>query len=119
MTDIICDFCSSPDVRWSFAARSFTTHKDFIGTRTMRDGTADIKAVGITFGSDGNWAACPACHALIASGERYKLARRSAKRFLKAHPIPMSLSNATDMMRTLHDEFWSNREGGEPTRVEP
>lgn len=89
--DPICDFCSSPDVRWRYPARDFVI--------SALEGA----------GSEGGWAACPACHALIERGLRDKLTERSARRFARKHGIPVKA--VKPQLRKLHDQFWANREG--------
>lgn len=97
----ICDFCSSPDVKWAFPAR------DFIRTAPLTE-----KAL-MTAGMRGGWAACPACHALILRGARDRLAHRSAKRYKRLHPDAASvpLGRIEKHIRGLHDDFWANRQG--------
>jgi hypothetical protein len=107
----ICDFCSSPDVRWAFPTRDFTT-KAQPTRRTFIEATMY-----------GGWAACPACHALILRGDRIRLARRSAKRMQRLHGIRVPLKLIEAQLRVLHDDFWANREGApipaDPTSPDP
>lgn len=86
---VICDFCGSPDPKWSFPARDFHLGAD----RVSADG----------------WAACPACHALVLRGDRDKLAMRSAKRIARAHRLP--LHGIPAQVRAMQDDFWANRLG--------
>ena len=101
MTAAICDFCSSPDVRWAFPARDFSTVIAGVSAKEVR--TASLNSAG-------GWAACPACHALILRGDRDRLARRSAKRLIRQHP-EMSMRMVLAACRRIHDDFWSQREG--------
>lgn len=108
----ICDFCSSPNVRWTFPCREHTTAEHVDTVLQRRDGSLDVERMDIERVVAGGWAACPACHALVIRGEREKLARRSAKRMIRKHPdVPMLLGNVTVHCRRLQDAFWANRTG--------
>lgn len=108
----ICDFCSSPDVRWTFPCRGHTAADNLDAVLQHRDGSVSVESMEVTRIADGGWAACSACHALIQRGDRVRLARRSAKRMIRDHPdIPMVLDNAIGHVRRLQDAFWANREG--------
>lgn len=109
----ICDFCSSPDVRWTFPCREHTSKPEHVEALIQRrDASLSVKRMDITATSFGGWAACSACHALIQRGDRERLARRSAKRMIRDHPdIPMLLGNVTVHVRRRQDAFWANREG--------
>ena len=91
----VCDFCSSPDVHWRYPARDFPIQS--------------LKIPGPQHGSEGGWAACNVCHALIERGLRDKLAKRSAVKFSRKFGVPAKL--IVNDLRKLHDEFWTNREG--------
>lgn len=82
---IICDFCASPDVRWSYPARDF-----------------DVPEAYST--SVGPWAACPICHALIARGDRRALLRRSAD----TGGIGL---RGVKVLQRIHHGFFTHREG--------
>lgn len=97
----ICDFCSSPDVQWSYPARDFEVTGIPLARRA---------------GSSGGWAACPVCHVLIERGDRVRLAHRSAKRMARRYGV--SVNSIERELRSLHDQFWASREGP-PTRYEP
>lgn len=107
----ICDFCSSPDPQWDYPCRDFVQN-EIIELPHQR--------FSIEAHSDGEWAACPACHALIERGDRVRLAKRSAKRLLKRVDPEIarvwSLKNATEHTRHIHDGFWRHREG-QPERI--
>jgi hypothetical protein len=100
---MICDFCSSPDVRWRYPARDFT--RSVMGV--------------VDAGSRGDWAACDACHRLIRLSLRDKLVERCLKRY----PLYAALSktekiSARRELRAIHDDFWASREGApEPLEV--
>lgn len=103
MTEPMCDFCSSPDVRWAFPSRDFSLE-------------VPVKPrLSLDWGSHGSWAACPACHAIIVRSDRERLAVRAAKRSIRraareGDPAP-PLSTLLSVIRRLHDKFWSNRNG--------
>lgn len=106
MTEDICDFCSSTPVRWSFPARDLSARKI--------PGVPD-------FNSEGAWAACEPCAALIRACDRDGLAERATEQFVKKYggrDIPRALPRALLLaeLRDLFDRFWSNREGT-PTPV--
>jgi hypothetical protein len=108
----ICDFCSSPDVRWSYPCRDHNRQAHAEALIQRPDGSLRVEEMDIEGFSHGGWAACSACHALIQRGDRDRLARRSAKRMIRNNPdIPLVLSNATEHVRRLHDQFWANRDG--------
>lgn len=112
----ICDFCSSPDVHWSFPCRDHKRETEHIASLVQsRDGSLRVEEMTLDGWQHGGWAACNPCHALILRGDRDRLAKRSAKRMMRKHPdMGFILSNLTAHVRRLHDQFWSNREG-EPT----
>lgn len=109
----ICDFCSSPDVHWSFPARDFVRNREVRGMALhTAPALIEFSEGSFTHGSHGGWAACNVCHRLIVRGDRVKLTRRSAKAILRKHPdARMSLANAITLIRPLHDDFWRNRQG--------
>lgn len=100
---MICDFCSSPDVRWRYPARDFT--RSVMGV--------------VDAGSRGDWAACNACHRLIRRNLRDDLVERC----LQHYPIYAVLSEpakaaARRELRAIQDDFWASREGApEPLEV--
>jgi hypothetical protein len=72
MAEPICDFCSSPEVAWSYECPTFTP----------------IAMPGVFVGeSIGDWAACESCAAKIEDGEWEQLAVTSANTFKQAHPM--------------------------------
>ena len=87
---MICDFCSSPDVVWSYPAKDFEAPMD-IGARCA-----------------GSWLACEVCHELIERRDRGALAERS----LTApgmRTIPPDA--AMNFARRLHALFLGHRTG--------
>lgn len=105
----VCDFCSSPAVRWAYPARD----------SVVTDLTARLHAEGMPgAGSEGGWAACDTCHALIERTDRQGLVLRAARKFAKRYDVPAKL--LLPDLRKLHDQFWSNREGAPtPYREDP
>lgn len=95
--DLVCDFCSEPEVKWSYPAK-------------------DIASEELHWGSRGDWAACEICHALIEKGERDKLAERSMQNFIRFNPEfasePAEIrKEVADGIRMLHDIFFLARTG--------
>jgi hypothetical protein len=96
--DIVCDFCSTPEVKWMYPAD-------------------DIAVDALQWGSRGEWAACDTCHALIESSERDKLAEHSLSNFIKFNP-EMPVASDSEMrreiakgIRALHEAFFLARIG--------
>jgi len=122
---IQCDFCTSPNTTWAYPCRDFKAKPE---TATALIETADglhTTSAVLDLYSGGGWAACPVCHLLIQSGSRDRLARRSAKKLVRAMATDgrmaagaLSLSQATAHTRRLHDQFWTNREGP-PVPIDP
>lgn len=79
---LICDFCSAPEVKWSYPCKSF----DFITN---------------IISSEGDWAACDKCHFLIEN----KLNQTLAENAIGDTGLPLT------MMLQLHDMFRTNRIG--------
>ena len=107
----VCDFCSAPDVQWSYPARDFIVREEGL---VVGIGESELTAKEFILdqGSHGGWAACPACSALVERGDRERLARRSAKRLIRTHPeLGLSLRQVLPDVRRRHDDFWANREG--------
>ena len=99
-----CDFCSSHATEWAYPARNF-----------IADVLADPQGIFTAYGtvilsSNGHWAACDQCHALIEAGQRADLAHRSAALFAAAHPeIPAE--ELASWFHKLHSQFFDNRRG--------
>jgi hypothetical protein len=92
-TVIICDFCCSPEVLWSYPAANFHVE-------------------GAPLASEGGWAACHDCAVLIEADDREGLAQRalsSAPKFMRERCLPF--------MRALHAQFFQARRG--PARPAP
>jgi hypothetical protein len=98
---IVCDFCSSPDVRWAYPAQTFTVEVLAAGHPY-----APPEACEVWLGSDAGWAACDGCHALIEKSDRGALMERSMTQ-LGFPPGPMFQGT----LREIHDLFFENRTG--------
>jgi hypothetical protein len=85
---MICDFCSSPDPVWRGPAISFPVF--------------EAKSA-----SEGAWAACDTCAALINAGDRMGLARRSAETFSAKYSVPFDMTPFLE----LHAMFFEHRCG--------
>jgi hypothetical protein len=74
--------------------------------------------------SDTDWAACDECKELIVAGKRDELVDRAltsphSQWVQYAKTLPRTeRRKLRQMVRTLHDTFWKNREGP-PTEVTP
>lgn len=99
-----CDFCSAQPVKWRYPARAHVM------------GTVKLPGIHFEGRSPDDWAACQACHILIAQGERERLAVRSARRFARLHGG--KVTQHVKHIRQVHDNFWAAREGApEPIEV--
>lgn len=101
-SNLRCDFCSTPGPFWRYPARSFVSYC----------------APNIAGESVGDWAACEACHVLIESGDRHKLAQRSLDELLLKHPEASEAVNFLywDLFE-LQAKFFEHRTG-EPSPIE-
>jgi hypothetical protein len=112
-----CDFCDSRDVQWVFPCRDHRGGAEIAEAVIVQaDDSSSVKRMSISAVLTGDWAACPACHALILRGDRQRLARRAAKRIKAKYaamtpPIIMPLNNLTAHIRRRQDDFWANRQG--------
>jgi hypothetical protein len=112
----VCDFCSSPDVHWTFPALDFISRERKLTAMAIGidQPGIDLQHVNLQSGSRGGWTACNVCAALIRRGDRERLVRRSAKREQRRQRergAIMSLANLIDLIRPLQDQFWENRQG--------
>lgn len=96
---IVCDFCSSPDVVWSYPARDF-------GLATAHADTGEVVPGISIIASGGAWAACECCAKLIEADDRGALMER-ALTTLGLPPIPAMQIG----MREIHDAFFTCRTG--------
>jgi len=104
--DEICDFCSSPEIRWRFPCESFE----------YPAGPGFEKT-----GSHGDWAACQMCHNFIVSGDWDALADHTLETLLVKHPEFKMLTGdelqiVRRMMFQLHKRFKTHRMG-DPLRI--
>lgn len=106
----VCDFCSSPDVRWSFGARDFTLLAE-------KTGLTDERGVPLDWGSLEGFAACDPCKRLIMNTDREALLRRSAQAMVDLFGV--HISEALLSCRTVQDAFWANRTSAEPVPASP
>jgi hypothetical protein len=83
-----CDFCSSPEPAWRCPAISFPVFE----ARSA---------------SEGDWAACEACAALIRAEDRIGLAQRSAETFSAKYGLPFDVAPFLE----LHAMFFEHRCG--------
>lgn len=108
--NIICDFCSAPNPRWEFQIEGgHRIGEDHIGDREIS-----------SMDADGRWAACDMCKYFIVHRQTGKLARRSARSYMKLYPIiPESeLPNIVARIRQAHNFFFVLWDGSEPKPVE-
>ena len=96
----VCDFCSGGVPRWSYPTRDFVVEP--LTTRLHAEGMPGA-------GSEGNWAACDTCHALIERTDREGLTLRVASIFARQYSVPVQM--LLEPLGELHGQFWSNREG--------
>ena len=92
----ICDFCSSPDVKWRYPAKTFLAY--------VTDSVAGE--------SLGDWAACTKCHDLIERDDRAGLAAWSIESLITVHPEMAEIKE--DLLRemaVLHRSFFDSRIG--------
>lgn len=104
--EAICDFCSSPDVAWSYPAMDFQVVDPQLG-----------------WGSRGGWAACDTCHGYIEDGDRKALAQRSIDLFFEFHPdvpdLPDVRHHVFNHIRLMHESFFNARTGLVKKGVDP
>jgi hypothetical protein len=85
---MICDFCSSPDPSWRCKAISFPV--------------SEVRSA-----CEGDWAACDACAALVRTGDRIGLARRSAEMFSAKYGLRVDVTPFVE----LYAMFFEHRCG--------
>jgi hypothetical protein len=97
--DEICDFCSTPKPTLVYPAADF---------RMEVGGSAP------DWGSMGWWACCKECHYLIEKGDREALAKRSLDTMPNRDEALAALGGeerVLALIREMHDNFWSHRQG--------
>lgn len=98
---MICDFCSSPVVRWTFHVLPIPIVVD--------------TPVGVLNCSNDDWAACLPCKLLIDAGNREDLLERT----LHTYPTEIRFeAEVRDSVRKFHGQFFDLLDGpGEPEPV--
>ena len=106
----ICDFCSSPDVAWSYPAQTFEIRED-----------PELVAMFGKLESVEAWLACVECARLIDANDRRGLAQRAldcAPALQAAALSTRERSQLFQLTMALHDQFFSARRGpAEPIGV--
>ncbi len=94
---MFCDFCHAP-IRseaeaWSYEAKPF------------------IKEIGpFVFQDDGKWCACDTCAAIIETGNRAMLEKRSLQSAIEEIPgVETDQEEISFMIHDLHSEFWKHK----------
>ena len=100
-TNLLCDFCSTPDPAWRYPARSFLAYC----------------APNVAGESVGDWAACEQCHILIEANDRSGLAQRSLDELIAKRPEAILAATVLyEELAGLHREFFAHR-SGPPVRI--
>jgi hypothetical protein len=97
--EMVCDFCNSPVVVWSYPARD----SNMILLETMESNTF--------LGNRGGWAACEKCSELIEAGDEKGLLEWSLKTMREKNKKNMPDEIIRKVMRQVHRAFWENRLG--------
>ena len=99
---MVCDFCTSPNVKWNFPA------EDCEVLCIKKDGDEYHEM------SRGGWASCDICHALIVAKDREGLLNRSVEMFKKLNR-PLLPGEESGFIRPLlmavHNAFWNAMTG--------
>jgi hypothetical protein len=113
--DILCDFCNQPLPTWWYNCDPFTS----VVIAQKEDGETVRSPFMI---DDGQWAACDQCKAIIDSGDRTALTKRSVDSPYQA--IAEMIATSPELRETLlqrtteyHSIFWSTH--GEAMPLEP
>jgi len=91
-----CDFCSARPVAWVVPCASFALPSPAGGALGM---------------SEGDWAACQACGAAVAAGDKATLLRR-AQPLQAGPPVPELAALITSLKREVQRRFWAHYRGG-------
>jgi hypothetical protein len=103
--DVICDFCSHPEVRWFYTITSGSMVK-----------MGDVAHVD----SDGKWGACEVCNSHIQAREWDALADRSLVSFEKLHgPTGMPVALMQFSIAQAHGHFRRLWDGSPSQPVTP
>jgi hypothetical protein len=106
-----CDFCSSPDVCWSFPCPDFAVNQRLHVTGIRLDLSRTEQDMNLDWGSSGGWAACEVCARLVIAEKWDKLLTRSAKTAIRLKMLPVSLHDMKKLIAPLHAEFRRLRRG--------
>lgn len=90
---MICDFCSSPEPAWRYPAASFV-----------------VKGLG-PHASDGDWAACDQCSALIEDADLRRLILRAAIAANRRSGGVLRTSMARKSLQRIYAQFFRSRLG--------
>ena len=92
--ELICDFCSSQEVKWAHEANDFKFPSPL-----------NMKSIGA-------WAACSACHSLIENNQRTELLDRSVETYRKLYPDDKAnIFPIRIIINKGHAAYWQNRTG--------
>lgn len=99
---MICDFCSSPDVRWIYPADSFDIRMKHEPTGGLFEARSELA-----------WTACDECSTLIEDNDWVKLTKRSADKFclMTGNPPEHIIQATTKFLAVVHREFRIHRRG--------
>jgi hypothetical protein len=100
MSDVICDFCSTPQIRWRYPCNGFTI------LLILQGGNGQTRH--ITWSSTGDWFACEDCSHLIETNDWDGLGQRCV---ILRHPeLPAVIrQEVKKSLVELHKEFQRNR----------
>lgn len=98
---LMCDFCSTKNPIWSYAAKSFTAFD-----------TETLDCV-----STGNWAACDECRILIDAGDLKALAARSFEAML--HQDVFMVAFKAEVLAGIHNDLQLLMERFSAHRISP
>ena len=95
----ICDFCSSPDVRWQYPADDGIIEDSF-PQNVVRE-------------SIGDWSACEVCSGLIELNRGFALMERSVESNLRSCPghTLAVIDFIADEVCKVHKVFWEKKKG--------
>lgn len=105
--ELVCDFCSLPEISWSYPVTEFEQRME-----------VDGKVFDNVY--LGDWAACDKCHDLIEAGDKEGLLDRC---FLSEHSVYKKCSAEENVeyrkkVTVLHEEFFAMRSGPPITEEE-
>jgi len=106
-----CDFCSNPDVRWSFPAGDFTVKIE--NEVTGDTGLPEDKSADVAYVKDA-WLACDDCKNLYEEGGIAALVERVGSLYKLVDPTladPRLYEKVTEALTRLYTAFQVNRTG--------